>query len=79
MTPPNNPNGWDKWGSHVIAEVARQGNLLGVISQQLADLRVDIAKMKTEIRIKSGIMLVVGAVAGSAAMMVIQVFTGSKG
>lgn len=69
MTPPTGDNGWTEWRNHVLEQGKRHEDCWKCALKQLGELRNELTALKVEIKIKFGVVGVLGGVIGSVAMM----------
>jgi len=49
------PNGWREWSKHVLKELERGSHSQEVIEARLQTIETDLAVLRVEFRIKSGV------------------------
>jgi hypothetical protein len=64
-------NGWVVWGKHVLLDLKRQNDCILDLTTEISKLRTDLATVKTELKIKSGIW----GIAGGALAVGIKLLT----
>ena len=60
------PNGWQEWSRHVLAELVRLNNCLESIEKDMTDLKVNVGMLK----VQSGLVGLIGGLIPSAIVLV---------
>ena len=69
--PEPEPDGWQEWGRHVLAELVRLNNLYEKQSQRIGEVREDIAGLK----VKSGLWGLLGGLIPILIALVVALVT----
>jgi hypothetical protein len=67
-----NNDGWNEWSRHVLRELERINQQGEKLHDEVADLRQDLAVVRTELRLKAGIWGAIGAAIPVIVMLAIQ-------
>lgn len=68
----NEINGWNQWSKHVLAELVRLNECYEKLHDDFITVQIDIARLKTEMQIKSGIWGALAGVLASIAMYILK-------
>lgn len=65
-------NGWDTWGKHVLKELENCSADIKELNEKMTRLQVDIAKLKTEVQLRSGFTAAVISVAITVLLLLLK-------